>query len=98
MRSILKRKVYDTEKAYLIGFWEKPDFAIFRGSKECLYRSKKGDYFLTLEVRAIDPQSNKPEIYEGLYPITEFKADEWTRSYLNRSIEECVKEILCNAK
>lgn len=46
MKKIINGRLYDTEKAQLVGNWESPDITALDYLKETLYRKRTGEFFL----------------------------------------------------
>jgi hypothetical protein len=102
MKAIIENKVYDTETAERIGFWENMrDNGNFRYKAEQLFRTKKGSFFLHAEGGSMTElarhEGNTTYGGEEIHPLTPAQALEWCSQtgnhktalkYFSNSLEE----------
>lgn len=93
MRKIIDGRLYDTEKAHLIGEPWSPDgigYDDFDWCEETLYRKRTGEYFLYGEggpkTRYARPYGQSGWQYgDRIMPLTYDEAREWAESHLEAS-------------
>lgn len=87
MKKIINGKVYDTEKAALIGKADHDNVLDAYGNpcKQALYRKKTGEFFVHLEGTSITLHNifqNDFRQGKGIYPLTFSQAQKWAEDEL----------------
>lgn len=88
MKRIIKNKVYDTEKAQRIGFWDNGHYVSdFGYSSEALYRKKNGEFFLHGEGGPFsmyaERSGNNTGWGEKIIPLKYEEAQKWAEEHLD---------------
>lgn len=89
MKKVIKGKVYDTETAKKLGYYEpNPYQSDFHWYCETLYQKKTGEFFLHGEGNAASPYSkscgqNEWCGSETIKPLTYAEAQKWTEEHLD---------------
>lgn len=100
MKKIINGKVYDTETAQQLAYWENmPDVRDFHQYNETLYRKKTGEYFLhgeggpmTKYARTVG--TNSWSGGERIMPLSFAEAQAWAEEHLDgEEYEEIFGEV-----
>lgn len=88
MKKIINGKLYQTDKAKMVGSWDNGYYTNdFRFSEETLYIKKTGEYFLHCEGGALSPYAEKigdnTGYGEEIRPMSYDEAREWAEEKLS---------------
>lgn len=88
MKKIIAGKLYDTETAKEIGYWDNGIYGNdFRACEETLYLKKTGEYFLHGEGGPLSKYAvyhgNNTSGSERIFPFTYDEAKEWAEKHLD---------------
>ena len=88
MKKIIDGKLYNTETATKVGYWDNNQYGSFNWCREILYKKKTGEFFLYGEGGALSPYTkscgqNCWSGSEEIIPYTEAEAKEWAERCLD---------------
>ena len=88
MKKIIDGKLYNTETATKVGYWDNNQYGSFNWCMEILYKKKTGEFFLYGEGGALSPYTkscgqNCWSGSEEIIPYTEAEAKEWAERCLD---------------
>lgn len=99
MKKIINGKMYNTETAKCVGWWDNGRYGNFYYCAESLYRKKTGEYFLYGSGGAMSKYSESCDSnsWSGgckIIPMTEAEAKRWAEQYLTgEEYEEVFGEV-----
>lgn len=100
MKRIIEGKVYNTETAEQVAYWDNGYYGNdFKRCEEGLYRTERGAWFLAGEGGPMSkyarPSGNMTSGGEGLEPISEKEAQDWLESHdFTDELEQYFKDKL----